>query len=40
MFSRVAAFAYVYVALAAFAAAMPGNVYPTTYTTVSWVLFT
>ncbi|KAF9446650.1 hydrophobin-domain-containing protein [Macrolepiota fuliginosa MF-IS2] len=35
MFSRVAAFAYVYVAFAAFVAALPGNVHPTTYTTVS-----
>ncbi|KAJ3572060.1 hypothetical protein NP233_g3337 [Leucocoprinus birnbaumii] len=38
MFSRLAAFAYVYVAFAAFVAAMPGGggpVYGTTYTTTS-----
>jgi hypothetical protein len=33
MFSRIAAFAYVYIAFAAFVAA--GNVYPVTYTTTS-----
>ncbi|KXN91342.1 Fruiting body protein SC3 [Leucoagaricus sp. SymC.cos] len=34
MFSRVAAFAYVYIAFAAFVAAIPGGK-PTTYTTIS-----